>query len=120
VREQQEPQVFIHIAGIEARACIQRRRIDEMDDGLRAGQARGVHVEGQRVAAERDRDGLQGGHGRDVEVRAIDLSVQRHEHADVVSCGVQVARERAGDIRQPAGLGQRRGLRSNEADAKRH
>jgi len=69
------------------------------------------------VRAESQVDVLRVLDRRHLQRRCADARVQRHDNANVVTLVVQMTRQRAGDVGEPAGLRERRHLGSDEADA---
>ena len=120
MRQQQESQVLVRRGAVDGVAAEQCRRVDQVDHGVGAWQARGADREAQCVRAKLQRHVLQEFHRPEVECPPVNLLVQRHEQPHIVPGRVQVLGQGAGHVGKATGLGQWRDFRGNQADAKRH
>jgi hypothetical protein len=71
------------------------------------------------MSAEPQLDVLRAFDRHHLQSRGADARIERHEHADVVTLLVQLTRQCARDIGEPAGLRERRDLGGDEADPHR-
>ena len=72
------------------------------------------------MAAEANSQALQRFDARGVELVALDLRIKRHEQPHVVAGGRKLARQGAGDVGEPAALGERYDFGGDGADGEFH
>jgi hypothetical protein len=116
----QEAPVFVRIERIQAAAGIQRLGFHQIHRCRRAGQVRSPDIDEVLVPPDDDGHALQRLEAGGVETLAPDLRIERHEQADVMARGGELAGQRPGHVGETAGLGQRHDLGGDGADGEFH
>src|SRR5690606_20595405 len=119
-REREEAQMLVGLRRVDRRAVIELGAVDEKHGSPSAGQP--GHGDGVAVTMRTDveRDVPQVLDGTRLELAPVHLPVERNEQAHVMAGGMQMLRERGGDVREAAGLGQGGDFRGDETDIEGH
>ena len=118
--EGNESQVFVTILRVHAASGKQCIALNQEQRRGRFGQRYGCHRKAEAMSAKFERQVLQRRHWLRMVRGHVNVRVLRHEKPHIVASGVQKLGQRPGDIRQPAGLGERCDFGCQHANLETH
>jgi hypothetical protein len=115
-RQHQEAAMFIRVGGVQARTREQRLGLHQEHRRGGAWQRRPPDVDPVLVMPRHDGQAPQALDSGGVHAIAAHLRIERHEEAHVVTTRRQLARQGAGHVGEPSGLGEGHDFGGNGAD----